>query len=64
MRIKRILAALLALVLCLSFAACGKKEEPASETLKIEGAAIQYELEFGGVYIEMTIDDFNKLGFV
>ncbi len=63
MRIKRIQAALLALVLCLSFAACEKKEEPASETLKIEGVAIQHELEFGGVYIEMTIDDFNKLGF-
>jgi len=27
-------------------------------------AAIMHEFEFGGVYIDMTIDDFNALGFV
>lgn len=27
------------------------------------GAAILHELEFGGVYVDITIDDFNALGF-
>ncbi|MBO4839423.1 MAG: tyrosine-protein phosphatase [Lachnospiraceae bacterium] len=36
----------------------------ADQTPKAEGLPISHEPEFGGVYIEMTIDDFNKLGFV
>lgn len=37
---------------------------PAESTLpEIEGYAIQHEPEFGGVYIEISIDDFNGLGF-
>ena len=61
----------LCIVLCLAAAACGKNNnaEPANNTVpedntpKIEGMAIEHEPEFGGVYIKMTIDDFNKLGF-
>ncbi len=34
-----------------------------STAVQIEGCAIQHEPEFGGVYIEMSIDDFNKAGF-
>ena len=49
------------LLLCAVFAACGKK---AAEDPKIEGYAIEHEEEFGGVYIKITIDDFNKLGFL
>ena len=58
-------ASLLALAVLMLFGmfltACGEK--PAEEDPKIEGLPIQHEPEFGGVYIEITIDDFNKLGF-
>ena len=43
------------------FPACGK--EAPSEEIRIEGLPILHEEEFGGVYIKITIDDFNKLGF-
>ena len=38
------------------------EEAPAAPVLK--DCAVMHELEFGGVYIDMTIDDFNTLGFV
>ncbi|MBQ9912159.1 MAG: tyrosine-protein phosphatase [Firmicutes bacterium] len=58
---RRHLVTVLILVLCMGLAACSgkKQEEP-----KLEGCAIQHEPEFGGVYIEIAIDDFNGLGFV
>ena len=43
------------------FPACGK--EAPSEEIRIEGLPIRHEEEFGGVYIDYTIDDFNALGF-
>ena len=51
---------------CPLLSACTKQEEPApaAEELRIENVAIEHEPEFGGVYIAMTIDDFNNLGFV
>jgi len=51
---------------CPLLSACTKQEEPApaAEELRIEDVAIEHEPEFGGVYIAMTIDDFNNLGFV
>ena len=53
---------------------CTKKEEKPEEpedessavtpeTLGISDYPIVHETEFGGVYIEMTIEDFNALGF-
>ena len=49
-------AALLLLLLgCLS--GCADKKPEANEL------GIQHELEFGGVYVLVTIDDFNALGF-
>ena len=60
----RLTAFLMCFVLCLSMAACGQKESgPEGDGIRIEGCAIQHEPEFGGVYIEIGIDDFNKLGF-
>ena len=61
-RIEKALLLILALLMLCGtlLSSCGGK--PASET-KIEGLPIQHEPEFGGVYIEITIDDFNKLGF-
>ena len=41
-------------------------EAPTEETPAVpvlSGCAVMHELEFGGVYIDMTIDDFNALGF-
>ena len=46
---------ILQIILC----SCAKKEE----IIKIENYPIEHELEFGGVYIQISIDDFNKLGF-
>ena len=72
-RAKQVIALLLVLAMCLPLAACGSgnnsnssnsNTEPEDTTLKVEGLAIEHEPEFGGVYIKMTIDDFNKLGFV
>jgi hypothetical protein len=47
--------------LCFSFSACQKKEETAVPS--IEGYPTIHETEFGGVYIKIPIDEFNKLGF-
>lgn len=46
---------ILQIILC----SCAKKEE----IIKIENYPIEHELEFGGVYIQISIDDFNELGF-
>ncbi|MBR1497096.1 MAG: tyrosine-protein phosphatase [Oscillospiraceae bacterium] len=51
-----------ALALLLALAACGAKQsasEPSASGLKV-----MHEEEFGGVYIDLTIDAFNDLGFV
>ena len=32
-------------------------------TIKLSNCSIVHELEFGGVYLKITIEDFNKLGF-
>ena len=53
----RIVSIALFVVLVISLASCNGK------ALKTEPTAIQHEQKFGGVYIEITIDDFNKMGF-
>ena len=64
---RQIMVRSLPVILAVSvFAGCTKKEEiPSSSAsdLRIEKVAIQHEPEFGGVYIKITIDDFNQLGF-
>ena len=60
------LAVFLALLMCLSFSACQKDKPtdgPGKADPELTGCAIQHETEFGGVYIEIRIDDFNNLGF-
>ena len=43
---------------------CEKKEEIPQENIpEIKDVPIQHESEFGGIYIEETIEDFNALGF-
>ncbi len=58
------ISVLLILSLLFAFAACGAgKPEEASQPLQTEALGVIHEPEFGGVYIKMTIDDFNALGF-
>ena len=64
-RVKRIQSVFLLLIVFLFMVTgCTKKpSETANNDPKAEDYAIQHEPEFSGVYIEITIDDFNKLGF-
>ena len=57
--VKTVLISLMIMMFILS--GCNKPEQ---ELPKVENLDIQHETEFGGVYIKMEIDDFNKLGFV
>ena len=54
---KALLLVILLLAALLVFAGCGKKN------IAVEDLATEHELEFGGVYLKMTIDDFNAKGF-
>ncbi|MBO4360477.1 MAG: tyrosine-protein phosphatase, partial [Eubacteriaceae bacterium] len=60
---KRLICALaLLLAFMLAAGGCGaKKEEEAP--LSVTGVGVIHETEFGGVYIKLTIDGFNALGF-
>ncbi len=60
-RRRSVVVALLLLCAMLPLGGCGAKaaDGPASVT----DCAILHEPEFGGVYIEITIDDFNALGY-
>ena len=64
---KKLIAILVALcLLALTFTACINEQvtdSPNPAPPELTGCAIQHELEFGGVYIEIKIDDFNNLGF-
>ncbi len=58
----RFLAVFLILILCLpGTVSCGKKENRTAE--EITDCKIQHEKEFGGVYICLTIDEFNSKGY-
>ncbi|MBQ3864927.1 MAG: tyrosine-protein phosphatase [Clostridia bacterium] len=54
-------AALCSLLFTLPSCRTAPKDDPGLP--KLEGYAIEHEMEFGGVYIKITIDDFNALGF-
>ena len=47
------------LCLALVLSGCDSKKKPA----KVTDRAIMHEDEFGGVYIDLSIDDFNALGY-
>ena len=49
-----------ALLLCMPLGGCRSRKNTAPS---VSGKAIMHEEEFGGVYIDLTIDDFNALGF-
>ena len=56
--LKGSIALMLALCILLSVTCCAKKQ-----TLSTGDLPIEHELEFGGFYIKITNDDFEKLGF-
>jgi protein tyrosine/serine phosphatase len=57
----KVLSAFLAVLLLLTgLAACTGKQPHA---LSVDGLGVIHESEFGGVYLMMTIDDFNARGF-
>ena len=64
-RITKCTAVLLALLMTLAFSSCKdrKDPDPAPDVPSISDYEVEHEPEFGGVYIKITIDDFNKLGF-
>ena len=47
------------LLLCMMLCGCSREERKP----QIINYEIEHEQEFGGVYIRITIDDFNRLGF-
>ena len=59
---------LLLLVFFLCLSGCQKKEEEKEKETEdipvLKDYPVKHEEEFGGVYITISIDDFNKLGFV
>ena len=66
---KKIFRMILAAVMMLSLVACNKpKPAPDPETddgvLRVKDLKCIHELEFGGVYVEITIEDFDALGFL
>ena len=70
MEIKKIIALLLIVCTLFMFAACGKTDGdtapgPSEEDAVIEVSGLEtiHETEFGGVYLKMTIDEFNSKGF-
>lgn len=57
--LKRYIAWTMAVICCLTvFSGCASKS-----TVSVSDCEIIHEEEFGGVYLNMTIDDFNALGF-
>lgn len=53
---KKIKNILILLLLIISFSSCKSK-------IIVKDLAIEHELEFGGIYLKMEIDDFNNNGF-
>ena len=56
-KFKRVFILLLVLASCLIFA-CSK-----NKAIELKDCSVKQELEFGGINIQISIDDFNQLGF-
>ena len=63
-KLKNILV-ILSCVLVLMCTGCQKNEPQPEEpdTLEVKDLGTEHESEFGGVYLKISIDDFNSLGF-
>ena len=51
------------LILLLGLFGCTIEARYKSEFSQLDATSIEHELKFGGAYIHITIEDFNKLGF-
>ena len=60
---KTILVSLASLSLFTAAGCRGQEEKEPDQQLSVEDCAIEHEMEFGGIYIKIPIDDFNSLGF-
>jgi len=60
---KKVLAFLLLICVSLSLVACNSKEEIIEPQVELSETGIIYDEKFGGFYIDISIDDFNTLGF-
>ena len=59
---KRLISILMIITALILVAGCGRIE-PEETGAVLKDYAISHDTEFGGIYINITIDDFNKLGF-
>ena len=59
---KKLVLSLATIVAATSFSLCGCNPGK-SKTPILENNAIHHDDEFGGAYIDISIDSFNKLGF-
>ncbi len=59
----KVLCVVLVVLILFTFAACNKKKNKTVEPLTLKDYSIEHETKFGGVYIKITIDDFNAMGF-
>ena len=50
-------------LLCTFLTACGTKNSSQAAVQELKDCPVEHETEFGGVYIKIDIDSFNKLGF-
>lgn len=54
----------LLIILSVFLCSCGTKQEIEEEDVpELINSEIEHEMEFGGVYVKISIDDFNNLGF-
>ena len=58
MNIKKLLLSFVSLLLVVTLSSCKLEQKPATSKLTIE-----HETKFTGIYLHMTIDEFNELGF-
>lgn len=60
---KKLLKILTIIILIFSIFACSKKEEVQDDVLTVKDLNISQHNDTGGIYLEVTIEEFNNLGF-
>lgn len=58
MKIRKIIISIVSLLLIVTLSSCKLEQKPTTSKLTIE-----HETKFTGIYLHMTIDEFNELGF-
>ena len=60
---KKAFLSILVLLVTISLVACGKKTTKDTNSMTLKDMSVEHDEKFGGVFIHITIDDFNKLGY-